>query len=169
MLDTDVNTYLPADLLVKMDIATMAYSVEGRSPLLDHRLMEFAAAVPPRLKMRGLSGKVLLKSALRGVLPDEVLDRPKMGFGVPLLRWFREELRDLPRDVLLGSDSRVHSYIKPQAVAQMISEHHDGSADHSLRLWTLLQLELWHREVVESPILDKPPSPRAVPHAPDAA
>jgi asparagine synthase (glutamine-hydrolysing) len=153
MLDTDVNTYLPADLLVKMDIATMAYSVEGRSPLLDHRLMEFAASLPADLKLHGVAGKVLLKSALRGYVPDEVLDRPKMGFGVPLARWFREELRDLPAEVLMGADSRVHAYVKPEAIAQMIQEHHHEVMDHSMRLWVLLQLEMWHREVVESPII----------------
>ena len=155
MLDTDVNTYLPGDLLVKMDIATMAYSVEGRSPFLDHRLMEFAAALPPELKLQRTHGKVLLKSAMRGVVPDEVLDRPKMGFGVPLVRWFREELRDLPSELLMASDSRVHAYVKPDAIQQMINEHRDSSADHSLRLWVLIQLEMWHREVVESP-LSKP-------------
>ncbi len=153
MLDTDVNTYLADDLLVKMDIATMAYSVEGRSPLLDHHLMEFAAALPPHLKLRGMRGKLLLKSALRGVVPDAVLDRPKMGFGVPLSRWFREELRDLPGECLLASDSRVHAYLQPKAIARMITEHHNSSADHSLRLWVLLQLEAWHREVVESPTI----------------
>jgi asparagine synthase (glutamine-hydrolysing) len=153
MLDADINTYLPDDLLVKMDIATMAYSVEGRSPFLDHQLMEFAASLPPQLKMHGGSGKILLKSALRGVLPDEILDRRKMGFGVPLGRWFREELRDLPREVLMGTDARVHAYVKPSAIAQMIQEHQDEHTDHSLRLWVLLQLELWHREVVESPLI----------------
>jgi asparagine synthase (glutamine-hydrolysing) len=152
MLDTDVRTYLPADLLVKMDIATMAHSVEGRSPFLDHHLMEFAATLPARDKVHTASGKVLLKSALRGVIPDEVLDRPKMGFGVPLPRWFRGELRELPGELLLGADARVHAYVRPDAIARLISEHQNESADHSIRLWTLLQLELWHREVVESPI-----------------
>jgi asparagine synthase (glutamine-hydrolysing) len=156
MLDADVNTYLPDDLLVKMDIATMAYSVEARSPFLDHQIMEFAAALPARLKLRRLTGKVLLKSALRGLLPDRVLDRPKMGFGVPLTRWFRNELRDLPAEMLLGGDSRVHAYVQPAAISELISQHHDGTADHSLRLWALLQLESWHREVVEAPI---PPEP----------
>jgi asparagine synthase (glutamine-hydrolysing) len=150
MLDTDVNTYLPADLLVKMDIATMAYSVEGRSPFLDHRLMEFAASLPAHLKLRGMTGKVLLKSSLRGVIPDEILDRPKMGFGVPLHRWFREQLREMPGEILLASDSRVHTYVKPMAIRHMIDEHQSEKADHSLRLWVLLQLELWHREVVEA-------------------
>jgi asparagine synthase (glutamine-hydrolysing) len=153
MLDTDVNTYLPDDLLVKMDIATMAYSVEGRSPFLDHQLMEFAAQLPREYKLHRGTGKVLLKSALRGMLPDEILDRPKMGFGVPLPRWFREDLRDLPTEVLTGTDVRVHRYVKPDAIGRMIAEHREGCADYSAQLWTLLQLELWHREVVESPVL----------------
>jgi len=158
MLDTDVNTYLPDDLLVKMDIATMAYSVEGRSPFLDHKLMEFCAALPQDLKLRGMTGKVLLKSALRGIVPDEVLDRPKMGFGVPLARWFREELRSMPGELLLSSDSRVHAYVRPDAIRRMISDHHAAVADHSLRLWVLVQLESWHREVVESSLTPTGPS-----------
>jgi asparagine synthase (glutamine-hydrolysing) len=156
MLDVDVNTYLPADLLVKIDIATMAYSVEGRSPLLDHQLMEFAASVPAQLKLQGMTGKRLLKGALRDILPGEILSRSKMGFGVPLRHWFRGELRDLPREVLLGGDSRVYAYVRPAAVRRMIDEHQNGFADHSLRLWVLLQLEMWHREVVESPVRREP-------------
>ena len=158
MLDTDVNTYLPDDLLVKMDIATMAYSVEARSPFLDHHLMEFAAKVPARLKLHRRSGKVLLKYALRGIVPDEILDRAKMGFGVPLPQWFRKELRSLPAEVLLGADARVQSYVKPEAIRRMIKEHQARQADHSQRLWALLQLELWHREVVELPRLAEAPA-----------
>jgi asparagine synthase (glutamine-hydrolysing) len=154
MLDTDVNVLLPDGLLVKMDIATMAHSVEARSPFLDHRLMEFAASLPPRFKLRGGADKVLLKSALRGILPDEILDRSKMGFAMPLNRWLREDLRELPQAILLSSDSRVHAYVKPEAVRRLIQEHNEASADHSLRLWVLLQLEMWHREVVESPLID---------------
>jgi asparagine synthase (glutamine-hydrolysing) len=154
MLDVDVNTYLPADLLVKMDIATMAYSVEGRSPFLDHKLMEFAASLPAKLKLHGMTGKRLLKAALRDVLPDHILSRSKMGFGVPLLHWFRGELRELPREVLLGRDSRVQAYVKPIAIQRMIDDHQNGVADHSLRLWVLLQLEMWHREVAESPLIE---------------
>jgi asparagine synthase (glutamine-hydrolysing) len=150
MLDVVVHTYLPGDLLVKMDIATMAYSVEARSPFLDHHLMEFAASLPASAKLQGTSGKRLLKSALRGVIPDAILDRPKMGFGVPLHRWFRSELRSLPADILLDRGARTARYVRRDAVARMIREHHAETADHSLRLWVLLQLEHWHREVVES-------------------
>jgi asparagine synthase (glutamine-hydrolysing) len=154
MLDVDVHTYLPGDLLVKMDIATMAYSVEARSPFLDHHMMEFAASLPAHLKLQGMQGKRILKSALRGVIPDTILDRRKMGFGVPLLHWFRDELKDLPADVLLDPGARSREYVRPEAVERMIREHQAAAADHSLRLWVLLQLEYWHREVVDSPLLE---------------
>jgi asparagine synthase (glutamine-hydrolysing) len=151
MLDTDVQTYLPGDLLVKMDIATMAYSVEARSPFLDHRLMEFAASLPAHLKLKGMTGKRVLKDALRGRIPDAILDRPKMGFGVPLVRWFRDELRELPREVLLDPAAVRRGYFRRDVVERLIREHQASAADHSARLWVLLQLEFWHREVVESP------------------
>lgn len=151
MLDTDVQTYLPGDLLVKMDIATMAYSVEARSPFLDHHLMEFAASLPPDLKLVGADGKRLLKAALRGIVPDEILDRRKMGFGVPLNHWFRNELRTLPQEVLLDPKAIERGYFQRKELERLISEHQDGRADHASRLWVLLQLEYWHREVVEAP------------------
>lgn len=154
MLYVDVQTYLPGDLLVKMDIATMAYSIEARSPFLDHHMMEFAASLPADLKLHGMEGKRILKSALRGIVPDAILDRPKMGFGVPLLHWFRHELRALPAEMLLDPGSRVKTYVRPEVVEKMINEHHAGEADHSLRIWVLLQLENWHREVVESRLLN---------------
>ena len=146
MLDVDVHTYLPGDLLVKVDIATMAYSVEARSPFLDHHMMEFAASLPAHLKLQGMQGKRILKSALRGVIPTAILDRPKMGFGVPLMHWFRDELID--------PGAHSNAYIRREAVEKMIREHQAAAADHSLRLWVLLQLEYWHREVVESPLLE---------------
>jgi asparagine synthase (glutamine-hydrolysing) len=148
MLAADVGSYLPDDLLVKMDIATMASSVEARSPFLDHHLMEFAAHLPARLKLSGRGGKVLLVLALRGLVPDGVLERDKMGFGVPLSRWFREDLRTLPRDMLMDPGAHVNEYVRPSAVERLIGEHLRGEADHSLRLWVLLQLENWYREVL---------------------
>jgi asparagine synthase (glutamine-hydrolysing) len=151
MLDVDVHTYLPGDLLVKMDVATMAYSVEARSPFLDHVLMEFAAAVPSRQKLNRSSGKRLLKLALRGTLPDEILDRPKMGFGVPLARWFRQELRDLPSEWLLDPAALARGYFRRSEIERTLREHQDGFIDHSVRLWTLLQLESWHREIADAP------------------
>lgn len=152
MLATDIETYLPDDLLVKMDIASMAFSVEARSPMLDHRFMEFAASLPPELKLDGTRGKKLLVDALRGFVPDSVLDRKKMGFGVPLIHWFRGELKDLPADLLLPDDAAVHAYIRPQAIREMIDEHVSGKGEHSLRLWTLIQLEMWHREVFSAKV-----------------
>jgi asparagine synthase (glutamine-hydrolysing) len=151
MLSVDVETYLPDDLLVKMDIATMAYSVEGRSPLLDQELMAFAASLPAHLKLRGFHGKRLLKAALRGRVPDEVLRRPKMGFGVPLREWFRDELRGLPEEVLLDPRAVGRGYFRREVVEELIRQHRSGEADHALRLWVMLQLENWHREVVEAP------------------
>jgi asparagine synthase (glutamine-hydrolysing) len=150
MMATDVETYLPGALLVKMDIATMAYSVEARSPFLDHHLMEFAASLPPEHKLDGANGKRLLKNALRRVLPEEILRRRKMGFGVPLARWFRHELRELPADVLLDRRSLDRGYFRRDEIECLIREHQEHTADHSARLWILLQLEMWHREVLES-------------------
>jgi len=151
MLATDVDTYLPDDLLVKMDVASMAYSVEARSPLLDHHVMELAARLPEHWKQTRGRGKRILTSAVRHLLPASVLDRPKMGFNVPLSRWFRTELRDLPAEILCGADAAVRAYVRPEAVERLIREHHEERRDHSLKLWTLVQLELWHREVVSQP------------------
>lgn len=149
LLDTDTRTYLPGDLLVKMDIATMAHSVEARSPFLDHQLLEFAASLPADQKLRGGAGKHILKNSLRGHLPDQVLDRQKMGFAVPLARWFRNELRHLPAEVLLDKRTEDRGYFQATEVRRLIDEHQRGRADHSARLWLLLQLEYWHREVVD--------------------
>jgi asparagine synthase (glutamine-hydrolysing) len=153
LLDVDVHTYLPGDLLVKMDIATMAHSVEARSPFLDHHLMEFAAALPVELKLRGKQSKRILKAALRGVVPDAILDRSKMGFGVPLARWFREDLRELPGEVLLDPASHTLGYIRRDAVERIIRDHQEGRADHAMRLWALLAFEFWYREVAEAPLM----------------
>jgi len=150
MLDTDVQTYLPGALLTKMDIAAMAHSVEARSPFLDQELMEFSAALPAEWKHDGESGKAILKQAVGAWLPDEILNREKMGFGVPLARWFRDELRDLPAEVLLDRTSVDRGYFRRSELETIIREHQELVADHSARIWSLLQLELWHREVVEA-------------------
>src|SRR5262245_61371707 len=101
-LNADVHLYLADDLLVKMDRATMAHGLEARSPFLDHVLMEYAATLPPSFKLSGTHKKRVLKASLRGLLPEAVLDRPKMGFCVPLATWFRGELRDMAYDILLA-------------------------------------------------------------------
>jgi asparagine synthase (glutamine-hydrolysing) len=165
MLGTDVNHYLPDDLLVKMDVATMAHSLEARSPLLDHRLMEFAARMPSRQKLRPGQTKYLLKKALRGVLPDEVLDRPKMGFGVPMGDWLRSGLRELLQDTLLSDRALGRGWFRPEAVRHMVSAQLGGSNDHQRVLWDLLLLELWLRTFIDAapvprqPVALRTPSP----------
>jgi asparagine synthase (glutamine-hydrolysing) len=149
MLEVDATTYLPGDLITKIDIATMAYALEARSPLLDHELMEFAAGLPAELKIRGREKKWILRQALRGWLPDEILDRPKQGFMVPVGEWFRGSLRNQLSEVLLDPCSLARGYFKPDSVRSMIARHQSGAADESKRLWSLFMLELWHREYVD--------------------
>jgi asparagine synthase (glutamine-hydrolysing) len=149
VMDVDVNTYLPGDLLVKMDIATMANSLEARSPFLDHRLMEWAAGLPPRLKVRGGTTKYLLKKAVAGWLPEELVTRPKMGFGVPLAAWLRDELLDLSWDVLTDHTARSRGLFRQEAVRDLLRRHREGR-DHADRIWALIQFELWHRRFVDA-------------------
>jgi asparagine synthase (glutamine-hydrolysing) len=155
-LDADVNTYLPSDLLVKMDIATMTHSLEVRSPLLDHVFMELAARLPATFKLRRLRGKVGLKDALRPWVPDRILDRPKMGFSVPLAEWLRGRLRGLPEDVLLDRRSLERGLFRERAVRALIDDHAACRADNSRKLWALLQLELWFRTYIDAAV----PEPR---------
>jgi asparagine synthase (glutamine-hydrolysing) len=158
MLETDVHTYLPGDLLVKMDIATMAHSLEARSPLLDHEVMELAASIPAEWKLQRLEKKVILRDALAAWLPRDLLDRPKMGFGVPLADWFRNELRDYVRDVLLDPATTARGYFHRPYVERMLAEHAAAREDHSPRLWSLLVAEMWHRQFVDFPAgLDERP------------
>ena len=126
----DLGTYLPGDLLLKADIASMAHSLELRSPFLDHEVVALGLALPNRLKTRGREGKVALRRAFAPDLPPDVATRGKAGFGVPLGRWFR-----------------------PDTVGRLLDEHESGHADHGHRLWCLLMLELWVREHVEAPVL----------------
>ena len=156
MLDADVHNYLPDDLLVKMDVATMAYSLEARSPLLDHKLMEFMARVPANMKMRGSESKYLLRSALRQILPDEILSRRKMGFGVPLGRWLRGNLKELLVDTVLSDSALARGYFRPAAVREMVHTHLEGSDRFQYLLWDLLLLERWHQIFI-----DRFPIPRA--------
>jgi asparagine synthase (glutamine-hydrolysing) len=154
MLEVDATTYLPGDLLAKVDIATMAHSLEARSPLLDHELMQLAASIPAELKVRGREKKWILREALREWLPDDILDRPKQGFSVPLDDWFRHELRDHAHEVLLDRGSLSRNYFRPAVVGGMLERHRAGTHDEGKRLWSLLMLELWHREFVDGAIGD---------------
>jgi asparagine synthase (glutamine-hydrolysing) len=146
---TDIQMYLPDDLLVKMDIASMTHSLEVRSPFLDHRVVEFAATLPASVKLRGLVQKHLLRRVMKGVLPEPVLRRKKMGFGVPIDRWFRHELREMAYDLLLDGRARQRGYFRPEVVRRYLDEHVEGRVSHAPRLWSLLLLELWHRMFVD--------------------
>lgn len=146
----DLDTYLPGDLLVKADIASMANSLELRSPLLDHRVVELGLALPDRLKTRGKTGKIALRRAFADALPDSILRRGKRGFGVPVARWFREDLRDLAGDVLLDARARSRGQLRPETVERLLRDHQAGAADHGARLWALVMLELWQRFYVEA-------------------
>jgi len=149
----DLLTYLPGDLLVKVDLASMAHGLECRSPFLDHRVVELALALPLRRKLllrRGRS-KVVLKQAFADLLPPAIRDRPKMGFGVPIDRWFRGALKDELRAVLLDPVALGRGLFRPEAVTALIEEHAHGRRDHAYRLWALLMLELWFRHHVDAP------------------
>ncbi|MEU6427951.1 asparagine synthase (glutamine-hydrolyzing) [Microbispora sp. NPDC046973] len=142
--DADIAAYLPGDLLVKVDTTTMAHSLEGRSPFLDHHLMEWAAGLPGALKVRRGRTKLLLRQAVAGWLPQELLHSPKKGFGVPLAAWLRGELRDLAWEVLTDQTARGRGLFRPEAVQALLLRHMSG-ADHSDILWSLMQFELWQR------------------------
>lgn len=147
----DVETYLPCDILTKVDIASMAYSLECRSPFMDHHLVELAATMPRELKLNGRKGKQILVETFQDLLPKSIQTRRKMGFGVPLDHWFRGPLRSMLTDTLLSSRSLSRGYFEPAAVRRMVEEHTTSKWDHSARLWLLLVFELWHQKFVDSP------------------
>jgi asparagine synthase (glutamine-hydrolysing) len=152
MLEVDVGTYLPGDLIPKIDIATMAFGLETRSPLLDHQFMEFAASIPGTLKVRGSEKKWIFREALRGWLPQDILDRPKQGFSVPLSTWLRTDLHGWAREILLDRTTRDRGYFDPAAVQRLLDGHAAGADEHARRIWSLLMLELWHREFIDGAI-----------------
>ncbi len=140
----DFTRYLPDDLLVKVDIATMAVALEGRSPFLDHEMLELSAQIPNSLKIRGRSDKkYILKQALRDILPHEVMYRRKMGFSIPIEQWFRHELRDYTRDHLLGSQAATRQFFDEAAIRHILDTHADTKINYSHLIWSLLTLELW--------------------------
>jgi asparagine synthase (glutamine-hydrolysing) len=143
-LATDIGSYLPGDLLVKADRMAMAHGLEGRSPLLDHKLAEWAARLPVRFKMRGRNGKYLLRSTFADLLPPEVTSQGKQGFGIPVGKWLREGLSGWCRELLLHGLGSQRLF-KPDAISRLLSEHAQGTVDHGKRLWALAALELWLR------------------------
>ena len=167
MMRVDFGTYLPDDILTKVDRMSMAHSIESRVPLLDHPLVEFALRLPLALKLRGGERKYLLKRAARRLLPDAVLQRRKQGFGVPLSVWFRGDerqgraaqpratpsrLRDAFHDVLLSPCAQQRGYFDTREVQRLLDEHLAGRRDHDFRLWQLFMFELWHREYIDRAI-----------------
>ena len=146
---TDQMTYLPNDLLVKVDIATMANSLEARSPFLDHNVIEFAATLPESMKMGNFQTKSLLKKVAARLVPKEVVYRKKMGFGVPVGKWFRHEMKDFVRGVLLSEKSLQRGVVRPEVIEKYVDEHTSGQFDHSFQLWTLLMLELWFQRFID--------------------
>ena len=145
LLATDTHTYLPDDLLVKVDIASMANSLEVRSPFLDHKLIEFVASLPAEYKMKGIAKKYLLKKTMKGIVPSEIINRRKMGFGLPVGKWFRNELKDFLQETLLSKDSLDRGYFKKDVLKGMIGQHVSEKRDFTFQLWALLMLEMWHK------------------------
>jgi asparagine synthase (glutamine-hydrolysing) len=149
LLYLDSKTYLPGDILTKVDRMSMAHSIEAREPLLDHKLIEFVGTIPASLKLRGLQTKHILKRALDGLVPDQIINRPKQGFGVPINKWLNNDLREMLNDTLTDSRTRQRGYFNQNAVEAMLDEHRRGRRDHALQLWSLLTLELWHRTFID--------------------
>jgi asparagine synthase (glutamine-hydrolysing) len=149
LLLTDISTNLPNDLLVKMDIATMANSLEGRSPFLDQEVVQFMASLPVKMKFKGLAKKYLIKKIARDYLPKKVIFRPKAGFGVPVGYWFRNELKSLVVDNLLSAKFFQRNYFKRQAIENLVKDHLQARKDYTFAIWTLLVFELWHQRFID--------------------
>jgi asparagine synthase (glutamine-hydrolysing) len=148
-LMADLMHYLPNDLLVKVDIASMSNSLEARSPFLDHNLIEFAASLPENLKQRGFGTKSLLKKVAARLVPRDVIYRQKMGFAVPIRYWLGRELHSYTCDTLLSVTALQRGMFRPEYVEGLIDEHRSGSRDNSWKIWTLLMLELWFRRFID--------------------
>ena len=146
LLYIDSKTYLPGDILAKVDRTSMAASLEARAPLLDHKLIDFVTRIPASLKMAGLETKHLFKRAVQDLIPNEILNRPKQGFGVPIQEWINRQLRERIRETLRDPRTRQRGYVDGQYVDLLLNEHERGRRDHSTGLWALLMLELWHRQ-----------------------
>jgi asparagine synthase (glutamine-hydrolysing) len=149
MMHFDFETYLPEDVLTKVDRMSMAHSLESRVPLLDNEVIAFAASLPADLKIRDGVRKYVLKAVARDLLPPAILQRGKKGFGVPLGAWFRGNLRELFGDVLHSAGARQRPYFNASFVDRLVEEHLAGRRDHTLRLWQLVVFELWHRQYID--------------------
>jgi len=139
----DIKTYLSEDILVKVDRATMASSLEARVPLLDHRLLEFLARVPVNYKINGKTSKWILREAIKDWLPPRFLDRPKHGFAVPLAYWFRNNLAQFVKDRILGKRFLRRGFFQKKPIEKIIKEHQRGIRSWSVAIWTLLMFDEW--------------------------
>jgi asparagine synthase (glutamine-hydrolysing) len=148
LLYTDLKTYLH-ELLMKQDQMSMAASIESRVPFLDHKLVEFSTALPDRMKIRGWTTKWVLREAMKGLLPESILKRRKMGFPVPLGRWFRDDFRPLLDEFVVGERTVARGLFQPDFLHRLVQEHATGAADHTERLWTLVNFELWQRHFID--------------------
>ncbi|RVT53454.1 XrtA/PEP-CTERM system amidotransferase [Rubrivivax albus] len=146
----DLKTYLVGDINTKVDRASMAHSLEVREPLMDHKLVEWLATLPSGLKVRGQEGKYLFKKAMEPSLPDDVLYRPKMGFSVPLARWFRGPLKQRVRDAVLGERLADTGWFDRDYLQHLVKAHQDGTRDYSAPLWTLMMFEAFLRNVADA-------------------
>ncbi|MBW8867029.1 MAG: asparagine synthase (glutamine-hydrolyzing) [Acidobacteria bacterium] len=146
MMRFDAETYLPEDVLTKVDRMSMAHSIESRVPLLDNEVIDFAATLPASLKIKDGRRKHVLKEVAATLLPRQILERRKQGFGVPLGTWFRGNLRELFADTLLSPSSLQRGYFEPAFVRRVVNEHLTGTRDHTLRLWQLVVFERWHQQ-----------------------
>jgi asparagine synthase (glutamine-hydrolysing) len=144
----DTKNYLSNDILTKVDRMSMAHSIEVRVPLLDHKLVEFAATIPPELKLKGKTTKYIFKKAMEGILPNEILNRPKRGFAIPLGRWFRGQLSMYVRDLLLSRKSLDRGLFRKQYIERLI-QMNDRGRSLDLQLWTLITFELWCRRFID--------------------
>lgn len=147
---SDILSYLPCDLNTKVDIASMAHGLEVRQPMLDHRVVEFAATLPVEHKFRGRRGKLILQKAFGDRIPASIFTRPKMGFGIPIGQWFRDEFKPLVHDTMLADDARLNTYFRPEAIADIVRSHETGEQNQGYRLWNLLVLETWLRQASPS-------------------
>ena len=150
MMRFDAETYLPEDVLTKVDRMSMAHSIESRVPLLDNLVIEFASALPAAMKIKNGRRKHVLKEAAATLLPRDLLDRPKQGFGPPLGIWFRGNLRELFADTLLSGPGLARGYFHAPFVRQLVQEHVSGKRDHTVRLWQLVLFERWHQAYLDT-------------------
>jgi asparagine synthase (glutamine-hydrolysing) len=155
----DIKSYLPLDIMTKVDRMSMAHSLEARSPLLDHKLVEFAATIPPEMKLHNGCTKHIFKQSMRGILPDSIIDRRKQGFAVPLGSWFRGEMNAFVRDLLFSKTSRSRNIFNASYIERLLTLQQRGRVV-DLQLWTLISFELWCRIFLDRPVVRQRAFPR---------